>query len=70
MTKKQKAMIGTTIVLGAIVLCGGIFSPNASDTIAQEKTSIKIHRAAVCDNPCDCGELGSTVHQRKGCKGV
>ncbi|MHC4596918.1 MAG: hypothetical protein ACYS19_18470 [Planctomycetota bacterium] len=46
MIKKQKAMIGTTIIFGVFILFGAFFFLGSSKTIAQKKSGINIHPTA------------------------
>jgi len=46
MIEKRKSLIGTTIILGVLVLLGASFLPSSSETIAQRKSGINIHPTA------------------------
>ena len=46
MIEKRKTLIGTTIILGILVLLGVSFLPSSSETIAQRKSGIDIHPTA------------------------
>ena len=46
MIEKRKTLIGTTTILGILVLLGASFLPSSSETIAQRKSGINIHPTA------------------------